>query len=145
MAKTLRLTVNFPLTIIVNTETVDEFVADRKKTREVPSEKAALLKGRSKSNYDLMISGRTDEEILEILYRAGLREEIRQVVKDMGSTEANIRVGDIKVTYEKPKGSCQGCIRTECSRPEGKVNAGCVDKEVGIRSPHFESRFEKTV
>lgn len=31
--------------------------------------------------------------------------------------------------------NCQGCIRPECSRPEGKANAGCPEKQTGVREP----------
>lgn len=150
MAKTLRLTVTFPMTIVVSSETCAELAADRKRIREMPAEKVAKLKGQPKANYELMMSERTDEELMEIIYRAGLRETIRSNIKsEVCSSESTCRIGDIKVTYEKPvepKGSCQGCIYDDCKQESNRsANAGCAFKQTGIRSPHFETRFEKTV
>lgn len=150
MAITMKLTVNFPLSIVVSKETLEDFKEARERAREIlAAAEVPKMHGETKYRVELLASDKTDEECLEVIFRQGIREFVRgDLVKEIASTEARVRVGDIKVTYEKPmapKGSCQGCIRTECSRPEGKVNAGCPEKETGIRSPHFETRFEKTV
>lgn len=151
MAITMKLTVNFPLSIVVSKETLEDFKVARERAREIlAAAEVPKMHGETKYRVELLASDKTDEECLEVIFRQGIREFVRDdLVKEIASTEARVRVGDIKVTYEKPmepKGSCQGCIYDDCKQESNRsANAGCAFKQTGIRSPHFETRFEKTV
>lgn len=146
MAMTLKLNVSFPMTIVVKTETIKAFEETREEARETPVEEIEKLKGENRFRADLFRGDKTTEEVMKLIYRAGIRELINKELKaEICGNESTARLGCVTVRYEPTKArSCQGCVRTECSRPEGKVNAGCVDKQTGVRSAHFEQRFEVT-
>lgn len=103
MSKTLKMTVSFPVTVVIRKDTLEEFVADREKARQMPAERIAKLKGEAKVSYDLLVSERTDEELLELIYRKGVRQIIREdFPKELGGSESTVRTGDVKVVYETP-------------------------------------------
>lgn len=147
MAKTLKMNITFPMTIVVKTETLETLEEARKDLRELTPEKVVLLKGESKFRYELFTGDKPTEEVLEVIYRMGLRTGIREVIMDeIQGNESNCRVGDIKVSFEKPQAprSCNGCIKDTCGRPEKLTGSGCPLKMTGVRSAHFEQRFETT-
>lgn len=137
MSKTLKMTVSFPVSIVVRSDTMAEFVSDRAKARAMPAEKVATLKGEAKVSYDLLTSERTDEELLELIYRKGARQIIREdFSKELGGNESTVRTGDVKVVFEAPMvpRSCDRCIVTDCQRPLSRsLNTGCPEKQVGLR------------
>lgn len=137
MAKTLKMYITFPMTIVVKTETIETLEEARKDLRELAPEKVALLKGEHKFRYELFTGNKTTEEVLEVIYRMGLRTGIREVIMDeIQGNEANCRVGDIKVTFETPpKRSCQGCTQTTCINDARLSNSGCDLKTTGVRDP----------
>lgn len=146
MAKTLKMQITFPMTIVVKTETLETLEGARKDLRELPAEKVALLKGESKFRYELFTGDKPTEEVLEVIYRMGLRTGIREVIMDeIQGNESNCRVGDIKVTFEKPivPRSCDRCIKDKCQLDARLTNSGCQFKTTGLREPG--PRWTKTV
>jgi hypothetical protein len=138
MSKTLKLTVNFPMSIVVKTETIVEFQADRIKARELPAEKVAKMKGETLASYMLLISDRPDEELLEIIYRKGIREIVREgIARELPGSEATCTVGDIKVSFDSPMlpKSCDRCTQDTCFHPNRAANIGCELKQTGLREP----------
>jgi hypothetical protein len=137
MSKTLKMTISLPMTVVVKTESVAALEASREEIRQMPAEKVAALKGAQKFRYELFAGDKTTEQVLEVIYRQGLREGIRELIMgEIQGNESACRVGDIKVTFQKgPKPSCQGCVQTECIHPNRAQNAGCELKMVGTREP----------
>jgi hypothetical protein len=136
---TLKLNVSFPMTIVVKTETLKAFDATREEIRKIPAEEIAALKGEAKFRAELFRGDRTTEQVMELIYRAGIRELIRkELVEEITGNESTARLGCIKVTYETPMvpRSCDRCIVAECPRTEARdVNAGCIEKRTGVREP----------
>ena len=136
MSKTFKMTVNFPLSLVVPAETIKDFTETRKEAREIFAS-GKVLKGEAKFRVDLLASDKTDDEVLETVYRAGIRQILREgFIKDLCGNEARGRLGDVKVVYEAaPKRSCQGCTQMDCSMDERLTGAGCQFKTVGTREP----------
>ncbi|MGV8919554.1 MAG: hypothetical protein ACOH2R_17435 [Pseudomonas sp.] len=103
MSKTLKLTVSFPMTIVVKTETIKDLQETRAQAREIPDEEMATLKGEQKFRTELFRSDRPDEELLELVYRSGIRELLREdFIKQITGNEATVRLGSVKVAFEAP-------------------------------------------
>lgn len=144
MSKTFKLSVNFPLSLVVSAETIEDFIKTRKEAREILAT-GKVLKGEAKFRVELLASDKTDDEVLETVYRAGIRQILREgFIKDLCGNESRGRLGDVKVVYEAaPKRSCQGCIETNCVKAERNTNAGCDGKRTGVREPG--TRWTETV
>ena len=101
MAKTLKCNVSFGLSSVVNTETVKALEEARIEAREAlqdgikcDGERMAMLK--------VFASERTTEELLELMFRKGIREIVRKELKaEMDNDETSLRVGEIKVAFER--------------------------------------------
>lgn len=147
MSKTFKITVNFPLTLVVSTETVKELTEAREAAREI-SGSGKVLKGEPKFRVELLASDKPDDEVLETIYRSGIRQLLRDdFMKELcGDEGVRGRLGDVKVVFDTPKvpRSCQGCTQVDCADPARLTNAGCPFKITGVRSAHFEQRFETT-
>lgn len=116
MAKTLKCNVTFPLTLIVNSESVASVEESRKEAREVLASGVALS-GERKAMIEAFASERTTEELLELILRKGLREIIRSELKsEMNNSETKVRIGDIKVDFEAPlrEPKCADCLEEDC-------------------------------
>lgn len=102
MSKTLKLNVSFPLSIVIHSETIKELQESREEARALTTEEVSKFRGQRKANYLMLISDKPDEEIFEVIYRAGIREHMRTtLLKDLQGNEARIRLGDVKVVFEK--------------------------------------------
>lgn len=137
MAKTFKLTVSFPLTIVASTETIKDFVECREEARKILAEGKRVLKGETKFRVELMASDKSDDEVLQTIYRSGIRQVLREdFLKEVCGSESTGRLGDVRVVYQAaPKRSCQGCIETNCVKAERNTNAGCEGKRTGVREP----------
>ena len=148
MRMTLKLNVSFPMTIVVKTETLKAFDATREEIRKIPAEEIAALKGEAKFRAELFRGDRTTEQVMELIYRAGIRELIRkELVEEINGNESTARLGCIKVTYEAPMvpRSCNGCIKDTCGRPEKLTGSGCPLKMTGLREACGGPRWTETV
>lgn len=137
MSKTLKLNVTFPITAVVNTETVVDLEGARLEAREAIAEMIPM-KGEQLAMFKLFASEMTTEALLETILRKGLREIIRKEINsEMNNGETTVRVGDIKVAFEKPMEprSCNGCIKDTCGRNEKLTGSGCALKMTGLRVP----------
>lgn len=112
MAKTLKLNVTFPMTVVVNTESVAAVDASRVTAREAVAKAAQegeQLKGEAGAFLRLFASEITTEALLEIIMRKGIREIIRaEMTSELNNAETGVRVGDIKVSYETREVSAEG-------------------------------------
>ena len=147
MSKTFKLSVNFPLSLVVSAETIQDFTETRKEAREILASGKAL-KGEAKFRVDLLASDKTDDEVLETVYRAGIRQILREgFIKDLCGSEARGRMGDIKVVFEAPMvpRSCDRCIVESCGRKEILTNSGCELKQTGLREACGGPRWTETV
>jgi hypothetical protein len=123
MAKTFKLNVSFPMTLKVSTDTVNEFLEARKDAREILAS-GKVLKGESKFRVELLASDKEDDEVLQTIFRTGIREVIRKdLIKEICGNESTGSVGDTLVvfeTFQKPEVcTCDG-VTTGCSRCPGK-------------------------
>jgi hypothetical protein len=138
MAKTFKLNVSFPMSLVVSTETVKDFTETRGEAREILA-RGTALKGETKFRVELLASDKTDDEVLETIFRAGIRQVLREdFLKGVCGNESRGRLGDVKVTFEVPMvpRSCDRCIVAECPRTEARdANAGCTEKRTGVREP----------
>lgn len=136
MAKTFKLNVSFPMSLVVSTETVKDFQEAREEARKILYLGKAL-KGETKFRVELMASDKPDDEVLQIIFRSGIRQVLREdFLKEVCGSESTGRLGDVKVVYQAaPKRSCQGCIETNCVKAERNTNAGCEGKRTGVREP----------
>lgn len=115
MSITLKAQVNFGLTIVVETKSL-EFVRDaRAACKSMSAEQAAeALKdadGEERFKLNLFRSERTDEEVLEAIYRTYLRGFMRDELKSqLCNSESRARIGNIKVDFnaDAPCG-CNAC------------------------------------
>jgi hypothetical protein len=148
MSKTLKMTISLPLTVVVKTESITALEASREEIRQMPAEKVAALKGAQKFRYELFAGDKTTEQVLEVIYRQGLREGVRDLIMgEIQGNESTCRVGDIKVTFEAPMvpRSCNGCIKDTCGRPEKLTGSGCPLKMTGLREACGGPRWTETV
>lgn len=154
MAKKILFNVSFAMTVGVSTEVESGIEILRETLRKEVSKvglEAVLARG---SNGHSVVNKMLDpavstEEVLVEMVKSGARNQLEGLREDRKDGNFQ-RIGDISLSqvnkFAKVKASCQDCVRTECSRPSKRnSNAGCEEKELGIRAPHFEQRFEKTV
>lgn len=137
MAKTLKLNVSFPMTIVVSTDAMTAIKAIREEVRLTPAEKIAELTGETKFSAELFRGDKSEEEMLELIYRAGIREFItKDMRKEIAGNEARIRLGSVKVVFEKPAEK-PFCCCEQISKVVGEPTlcANCATMK----------RFEKTV
>lgn len=154
MAKKIQFHVSFAMTVGTSTEVVEGIeemrTLLRKEVEQVGLE-VVLARG---ANGHVLINKMIDpevstEEVLVVMVKAGVRGQLERLRED--KKDGNFqRIGDISVVqvnkFVKVPGSCQGCIYDDCKQESNRsANAGCAFKKTGIRSPHFETRFEKTV
>lgn len=96
MAKTLKLNVSFPMTIVVATDTITALKATREEARLIHSEKIAKLNGETK-------------------FRAGIREFITRYMRNkIAGNEAKIRLGSVKVSFEDNSLLARSCDCNAC-------------------------------
>ncbi|WP_300733866.1 hypothetical protein [Pseudomonas sp.] len=137
MAITLKAHVSFPMTIVVATETMKFVAQARAEVRSVPAEKLAeKLKDANKlerAKLELFLSDKTDEQVVEWIYRSSLRQFIRDDLrKELCNDESTARIGDTRVIFEqkevKPKwcATCQNTVPQPCGE-------GCQVMEVTPR------------
>uniref|UniRef100_A0AB74UQ40 Host HNS inhibition protein n=1 Tax=Salmonella phage Phylax-28 TaxID=3349226 RepID=A0AB74UQ40_9CAUD len=137
MAKTFKLNVSFPMTIVVATDTITALKETREEARKIPAEKIAELTGETKFRAELFRGDRSEEELLELIYRAGIREFITKDMRnEIAGNEAKIRLGSVKVVFEKPSEKPYCCCE-QISKVVGEPTlcANCATMK----------RFEKTV
>lgn len=111
MAKTLKCTVNFPLTFVVNTESVKDLEGVREEARKMLADTTMSFKGEQSAMLEAFASERTTEALLELILRKGVREIVRKELKsEMNNSETKVRIGDIKVDFsaDEPCG-CNAC------------------------------------
>ncbi|QNJ57513.1 hypothetical protein [Pseudomonas phage PlaquesPlease] len=121
MAKTLKLNVSFPMTIVVATETIEALKLSREEARKVPAEKIAELKGEAKYRAELFRGDKSEEELMELIYRAGIREFItKDMRREISGDEAKVRLGSVKVAYESRPDVCTCGPNEGCGRCPGK-------------------------
>lgn len=102
MAMTLKASVSFDLTAVVNTETVKALEDARIEAREALQD-GIKCNGEHKAMLEVFASERTTEALLELILRKGLREIIRKEIKsEMCNDETSVRLGEITVAY-KPR------------------------------------------
>lgn len=115
MAKTLKLNVSFPMTIVVSTDTITALKETREEARLIPAEKIAELKGETKFRAELFRGDKSEEELLELIYRAGIREFITKDMRnEIAGNEAKIRLGSVKVSFEDSSVLARSCDCNAC-------------------------------
>jgi hypothetical protein len=115
MAKTLKLNVSFPMSIVIKAETIADLQKIRKDSLEIPAEKLAKLNGEARFKVGLFTGDKTDEQILEIIFRSGIRTFLREDLrKELEGDESRIRVGDVKVVYEDQSVLARACSCGAC-------------------------------
>ncbi|WGH28288.1 hypothetical protein 10P302A_gene0028 [Pseudomonas phage 10P302A] len=108
MAKTFKLHVSFPMSLVVSTETVKDFQEAREMARKILAENTKPLKGETKFRVELMASDKDDDEVLQTIFRAGIRQVLREdFLKEVCGNESTGKIGDMKVVYA-PR--CETCI-----------------------------------
>lgn len=149
MSKTMKMTVSFPMTLVFTEETLKDFREAREEVRKLtPEEIAKVTKGETKARMEMFASDMSDERLLEIILRSGIREHMRNdFLKEIAGSEAAGRLGSVKVTFETPMvpRSCQGCIKTECTLDARLTNSGCQFKTTGLREACGGPRWTETV
>jgi len=120
MAKTLKLNVSFPMSVVVKSEIIADFQEARKEARKILASGKAL-RGHTKYRVELMASDKTDEQCFEQIYREGIREFLKKdFIKELEGNESRIRVGDVKVVYE-----AREVPRVEAPEGYGAILAPC--------------------
>lgn len=109
MSKTLRCTVSFPLTLVFNEDQLKQLRESREEAREVVAAGFRMGHGRKvtgseKAMCEMFASDLTDEQLLERICRAGIRQFLTQdFAKDLRGDGTNVRLGSVKVAYEERK------------------------------------------
>ena len=115
MAKTLKLNVSFPMTIVVATKTLEALKVTREECRKVPAEQIAELEGEAKFRAGLFMGDLSDEKLLELIYRAGIREFItKDMRREISGDEARVKLGSVKVTFEDRSVLARSCDCNAC-------------------------------
>lgn len=117
MAKTLKLNVTFPMSIVVSSETIKDFAEAREEARKMLADEniKARLKGETKYRVELLAGDKTDEQCFEQIYRQGIREFIKKdLAKEISGNEARLRIGDVKVTFEDRSVLARSCDCNAC-------------------------------
>lgn len=101
MSITMKAVCSFPLTIVINTKTMEYIAKDRQECRDADPEKFAKADRAERFKVDLFLSDKTDEEVAQVIYRSNLREFIRRdVTSELKTDECHARIGDIRVDFE---------------------------------------------
>lgn len=101
MSITMKAVVTFPMTIVIDKETMQYIAEARQKFRDADPEKFVNAKGHERFKVGLFLSDKTDEEVCQIIYRYSLREFIRRdVTNELKTDECRARIGDIKVDFD---------------------------------------------
>lgn len=104
MSITLKAQVTFGLTIVVIAETL-KFVSDARTeckamTPEQVAEKLKDATGEERFKFELFRSDKTDEEVVEVIYRTAMRGFLRDELKSqLSNSESSARIGNIKVDF----------------------------------------------
>lgn len=113
MAITLNMNIAFDLRVVITTDEVEQIRQKRVKALEMSDEKFADLRGAKRYGYEVMRrdpSEFSDEECFKVLFKSGMREGVRSLIKDdLGSSA---RVGPAKLVYVdtgKVRKSCEAC------------------------------------
>lgn len=155
MAKKIQFHVSFAMTIGVSTEVekgIEQMREELRKEVEKVGIEVVLARGENGHSMirRMLNLEATTEEVLVDMARTGCRGQLEALREDRKDGNFQ-RIGDISINQVnksvrvKVSSSCQGCVETNCMKPESHINSGCSEKTVGFRSPHFETRFEKTV
>lgn len=114
MSKTLRCTVSFDLKMVFTGESLKELSETREQAREIIQ--TGLCQGRKvhgsqKAMVEMFASPISDEELLERIVRAGLRQFIREdLTKELsGASDGSSTVGNVKVAFKEPMKPRQVC------------------------------------
>ena len=120
MSITLKAQVTFGLTIVVMSETL-KFVSDARAeckamTSEQVTEKLRDATGEEKFKFELFRSDKTDEEVIEVIYRTSMRGFLRDELKSqLCNSESRARIGNIKVAFTpRHETLCADCGATNC-------------------------------
>jgi len=104
MSITLKAQVTFGLTIVVEKETL-KFVSDARAECKAmtPEQVSAKLKdatGEERLKFELFRSDKTDEEVIEVIYRTSMRGFLREELKSqLCNSESRARIGNIEVDF----------------------------------------------
>ncbi|NMZ63411.1 hypothetical protein HBN99_03635 [Pseudomonas oryzihabitans] len=111
MSKTLKMTVSFPLTMVFNEDQLKQLRESREEAREVVAagfrlgrglERGRKVTGSEKAMCEMFASDLTDEQLLERICRAGIRQFLTQeFANDLKGDGTKVRLGSVKVAYEE--------------------------------------------
>lgn len=104
MAITLKTKVTLTTSIVVSTETVARFQKEREVARVLPAEKREKLKGQARAIYEAYVSEKSDEEVLQLVLRMGLREGLLETMKtEFNDGDFNAKGSQVAVTFKGRK------------------------------------------
>lgn len=103
MSKTLRSTVSFSLSQAFDEEALQVLRESRAEARVlVQAGLPEHIKGDSRAMCEMFASDLTEEQLLERVIRAGIRQYIREdFVKELTGDGQRVRVGSVKVAFEE--------------------------------------------
>ena len=126
MAKTLKLNVTFPMSVVVNTQTVKALEIARAAAREAVKQ-GELNGDKRDSMVHVFASDKPTEEVLEIIIRSGVRGLIRdELTRGLTNDETRATVGNIKVAFEGNSALARSCDCNACF--ECKIARGGSDE-----------------
>lgn len=106
MSITMKAHVSFPMTIVVHSEALEFVAAARAAVKalspEYREEKFKKADKEERFKLELFLSDKTDEQVIESIYRTALRAFIRNdLKKELSNSESTARIGDTIVTFEQ--------------------------------------------
>jgi galactitol-specific phosphotransferase system IIB component len=101
MSITLKTKIVLTTSIIVSTKIVEQLTKERVEARAITPEKLERLKGQEKAMHLVMVSDKTDEEVLEIVLRTGFREGFLETLKsDFSGEDFRAKGSQVSITYK---------------------------------------------
>lgn len=130
MSMTIKTRTAFETTTVLNTKEVNSFVIARAALAAAKAQGALPeITGAGLYVQNLMLSDKSDEEVITQLVRNGIRDLITGAFKDESSEANSFRVGNIKTTLRDPL--CTLCAQTKLSQPRGFKRETCPYRKCG--------------
>lgn len=102
--RTLMLAVTFGMTCIAGAEVFEEVAKGRDKARKATPEELAEMDKGALYRHSLLVSDKTDEEILKQVLRMSAREFLRDYIpREFSGGGIQAKMGDVKVAVTPKK------------------------------------------
>lgn len=103
MSITLKTQVILTTSIVISSETVKRFQAERDEARRMDPFKSEALTGQARAIFEAYISDKSDEEVLQMVLRMGFREGFKETLRTELTGDFRAKGYQVAVNFKEPK------------------------------------------